>query len=189
MLPQGPVALVTGAARGVGSASARELAHRGARLALVGPEPDRLRAVAALCGPGASWHEADVTDAWELWAAVDDALGVHGRIDVVFANAAAALTTWATADALVATRGYLLLNASLPGTDALARRIRKELGPAGVAVGVAHLGRVDDDTHEVPVSAAATAIAQGIECRRARVVAPRWRSPATRSPRGRWRSV
>src|SRR5215207_8846078 len=185
MVSQGPVALVTGAARGVGAASARELAHRGARLALVGPEPDRLRATAALCGPSASWHEADVTDAWELWAAVDDVLAVHGRIDVVFANAAPALTSWATADALVATRGYLLLNASPPGTDALAGRIRTELGPSGVAVGVAYLGRIDDDTHEAPVSAAATAIARAVERRTARVVAPRWPSPATRSPRGR----
>lgn len=189
MLTRGPVALVTGAARGIGAATARELGHRGARVALVGPEPDRLRATAALCGPGASWHEADVTDAWGLWAAVDDARAVHGRIDVVFANAAAALTTWATADALVATRGYLLLNASLPGTDALATRIRAELGPAGVAVGVAHLGRVDDDTHEVPMSAAATAIARAVERRRARVVAPRWPSPALRSPRGRRRPL
>ena len=43
----GRVVLVTGPARGIGEALARTLAARGARLALAGMEPDRLRALAA----------------------------------------------------------------------------------------------------------------------------------------------
>ncbi|WP_279306395.1 SDR family NAD(P)-dependent oxidoreductase [Micromonospora globispora] len=47
----GKVVLVTGAARGIGAQTARLAAARGAQLALVGLEPDRL-AVAAATGPG-----------------------------------------------------------------------------------------------------------------------------------------
>ncbi len=42
--------LITGAARGIGAATARRLHQRGARLALAGIEHDQLAAVAAECG-------------------------------------------------------------------------------------------------------------------------------------------
>ena len=42
---RGRVVLVTGAARGIGEAVAREVAARGAQLALVGLEPERLQAL------------------------------------------------------------------------------------------------------------------------------------------------
>ena len=41
------VVLITGLARGLGAELARQLARRGARLALVGMEPERLAALAA----------------------------------------------------------------------------------------------------------------------------------------------
>ncbi|HWO66762.1 MAG TPA: SDR family NAD(P)-dependent oxidoreductase, partial [Umezawaea sp.] len=50
----GKVVLITGAARGIGADVARRLAARGARLALVGLEGERLAAVAAECG-GRAW--------------------------------------------------------------------------------------------------------------------------------------
>ena len=55
--------VITGAARGIGEKVARVAAARGAQLALIGLEPDRLRALADDLGPGASWWEADVRDA------------------------------------------------------------------------------------------------------------------------------
>ncbi|GAA1421594.1 SDR family oxidoreductase [Streptomyces thermospinosisporus] len=54
--------VVTGAARGIGAAVARNLAGRGARLALLGHEPDELRALAAGLPVPALAHEVDVTD-------------------------------------------------------------------------------------------------------------------------------
>ena len=54
--------LITGAARGIGALLARRLHDRGARVALLGLEPDLLGAVAAQCG-GAPWYECDVTPA------------------------------------------------------------------------------------------------------------------------------
>ena len=83
---RGKTVLITGAARGIGAETARRLAARGARLSLVGLEPDLLEAVAAECGE-ATWFQADVTDRDALAAAVDGTVGHHGGIDVVMANA------------------------------------------------------------------------------------------------------
>ena len=84
------VVLVTGAARGIGAATARELACRGARLVLVGLEPEALAGLACELGDQHSWAEADVTDQAALEAAVTAAVERHGRIDAVLANAGVA---------------------------------------------------------------------------------------------------
>lgn len=83
---QGKTVLITGAARGIGAETARRLGARGARLALVGLEPDLLEQVAAECGEAAAF-EADVTDRDALQAAVDGTLERFGGIDAVMANA------------------------------------------------------------------------------------------------------
>lgn len=83
----GQVVLVTGAARGIGAESARRLASAGARVALVGLEPEELARVAAECGPQAAWFEADVTDAAALERAVAGTVERFGGIDCVIANA------------------------------------------------------------------------------------------------------
>jgi short-subunit dehydrogenase len=47
--------VITGAARGIGEKVARLAVARGARVALIGLEPDRLRALAVDLGLAASW--------------------------------------------------------------------------------------------------------------------------------------
>jgi NAD(P)-dependent dehydrogenase (short-subunit alcohol dehydrogenase family) len=84
---QGKTVLITGAARGIGADAARRIAGNGARVSLVGLEPDELSAVAADCGPDALWFEADVTDAASLEHAVSSTVEQAGGIDVVIANA------------------------------------------------------------------------------------------------------
>ncbi len=133
---RGQVVVITGAARGVGALLARKLAARGARLALVGLEPDELAAVAGELGAG-HW-EADVTDQEAMTRAAAEIVQEYGRIDVLVANAGIAtggpfldadaatfdrvievnlLGSIATAraflPALVASRGYYLQIASL----------------------------------------------------------------------------
>ena len=83
----GRVALVTGPARGIGEAVARALAARGARLALVGMEPERLEALARDLGEGHAWFDGDVTDQRALERAVAGTVAALGGIDVVVANA------------------------------------------------------------------------------------------------------
>jgi NAD(P)-dependent dehydrogenase (short-subunit alcohol dehydrogenase family) len=79
--------VITGAARGIGEKVARVAAAQGARLALIGVEPDRLRAVADDLGPAGSWWEADVRDGAALRSAIDDCAETMGGIDIVVANA------------------------------------------------------------------------------------------------------
>src|SRR5687767_131264 len=83
----GKTVLVTGAARGIGAETARQLAARGARLSLVGMEPELLAARAAELGPGHAWFECDVTDQAALERAVAGTVEALGGIDVVVANA------------------------------------------------------------------------------------------------------
>ena len=81
--------LITGAARGIGAATARRLHERGARVALAGLEPARLGEVAAACG-GAPWYACDVADREQVDAAVAACVGTLGGLDVVIANAGVA---------------------------------------------------------------------------------------------------
>lgn len=69
---------------------ARLAAARGARVALIGLEPDLLRGLADDLGPAASWREADVRDGAALRSAIDDCAALMGGIDLVVANAGVA---------------------------------------------------------------------------------------------------
>jgi NAD(P)-dependent dehydrogenase (short-subunit alcohol dehydrogenase family) len=79
--------LITGAARGIGAALAEKLASHGARLALIGLEPETLAAVAARCGEGTFVAECDVSDSEQVVSAVDAAAEALGGLDAVVANA------------------------------------------------------------------------------------------------------
>jgi NAD(P)-dependent dehydrogenase (short-subunit alcohol dehydrogenase family) len=84
------VVMITGAARGIGAESARQLYARGHELALVGLEPAELEARAAELGPRAAAFECDVTDRDALDRVVAAIADRFGGIDVVIANAGVA---------------------------------------------------------------------------------------------------
>jgi NAD(P)-dependent dehydrogenase (short-subunit alcohol dehydrogenase family) len=79
--------LVTGAARGIGAALAERLASHGARLALVGLEPETTAVVAQRCGEGTFVAECDVSSNEQVTQAVDAAADALGGLDAVVANA------------------------------------------------------------------------------------------------------
>ncbi len=135
---RGKTVFVTGAARGIGAGAAERLHARGANVALVGLEPERLHAFAQRLGPRAIAIEADVSDLDALQAAVAETVERFGGIDVGIANAGLSFTgplrsapihqvertfavnlmgVWRTDRALVEeivkSRGYLLNIASL----------------------------------------------------------------------------
>ncbi len=84
--------LITGAARGIGAEVARQLVEKGARVALVGLEPDLLSELAQNLGSENIWFECDVTDFQALEHCVKKVIGVFGGLDVVVANAGIACT-------------------------------------------------------------------------------------------------
>jgi NAD(P)-dependent dehydrogenase (short-subunit alcohol dehydrogenase family) len=88
----GRTVFVTGAARGIGAETARRLHAKGANVALVGLEPERLERLAAELGDRAGAFEADVTDFDALRRAVDGCVERFGGIDVGIANAGIAFT-------------------------------------------------------------------------------------------------
>src|SRR3954452_10858058 len=81
------VVMITGAARGIGAETARRAAAKGARVSLVGLEPERLRALADELGDRAAWFEADVTSQESMDGAVAGTVAAFGGIDIVLANA------------------------------------------------------------------------------------------------------
>ena len=81
------VAVVTGAARGLGRATAERLAAEGARVALFDRDGAGAEAAARQIGEQARAHAVDITDEAEVRSAVDEVLGEHGRVDVLVNNA------------------------------------------------------------------------------------------------------
>jgi NAD(P)-dependent dehydrogenase (short-subunit alcohol dehydrogenase family) len=88
----GRTVFITGAARGIGAETARRLHAKGANVALVGLEPERLEALATQLGDRAAAFEADVSDYDALQRAVSATVERFGAIDVGIANAGIAFT-------------------------------------------------------------------------------------------------
>ncbi|WP_418957527.1 SDR family oxidoreductase [Streptomyces tritici] len=87
---EGQVAVVTGAARGVGELLARKLSARGAKVALVGLEPELLKEVAGRLHTEADWWHADVTDHEAMAKVAREVKERFGKVDIVVANAGVA---------------------------------------------------------------------------------------------------
>jgi NAD(P)-dependent dehydrogenase (short-subunit alcohol dehydrogenase family) len=88
----GRTVFITGAARGIGAGAATRLHAKGANVALVGLEPERLEENAARLGDRAAYFEADVSDIDALQRAVHGTVERFGAIDVAIANAGIAFT-------------------------------------------------------------------------------------------------
>lgn len=84
----GAVVAVTGAARGIGLATARAFVDAGARVALGDLDEELAKEAAASLGYAASGHRLDVTDRVSFEAFVTAAAEVHGApVDVLVNNA------------------------------------------------------------------------------------------------------
>jgi 3-hydroxyacyl-CoA dehydrogenase/3-hydroxy-2-methylbutyryl-CoA dehydrogenase len=77
---EGAGALVAGGASGLGAATARELASRGARVAVVDIDGDKAEALARDLGEGGLAARADVTDEAQVEAAVAAAVEAFGGL-------------------------------------------------------------------------------------------------------------
>lgn len=134
----GKVILITGGARGIGVATAAELARRGAVPVLADVDEPALSAAAEQLGGDIQTLLLDVTDYAACEAAVSAVLDRHGQLDVVWANAGVAAigpvelvepdvwrrvievnlvgaynTVRAALGAVIEARGHVLITASL----------------------------------------------------------------------------
>ena len=119
----GRVAIVTGAARGLGRAAAIRLYERGARVAVNVRDAVRADEVARAIGPNARAVPGDVAAPDGPAAIVRQTLDHFGRIDILVNNAALPLTTrfeqisaeeWRRALEVNLTAPFLLMQAVLP---------------------------------------------------------------------------
>src|SRR6478735_10377903 len=92
----GKVALVTGAARGIGYETARQLHLRGASVTVLDIDAAEAHEAAERIGPRAIGLATDVTDHSAVMQSVAETVDRFGGLDVVVANAGIAQTKMAT---------------------------------------------------------------------------------------------
>jgi NAD(P)-dependent dehydrogenase (short-subunit alcohol dehydrogenase family) len=83
----GKVAVITGAASGLGEASARRFVEEGCRVVIADIQDAPGAAVAASLGSSAVFAHCDVTVEADVAAAIDLAVSTWGKLDVMFSNA------------------------------------------------------------------------------------------------------
>ncbi|KFE52709.1 SDR family oxidoreductase [Pseudomonas syringae] len=87
---QDKIVVITGASSGIGEATARLLAGRGAHVVLGARRTERLQRLCAEieeAGGSAEYHALDVTDLQSVQALVEQTVARHGRLDVMLNNA------------------------------------------------------------------------------------------------------
>jgi 3-oxoacyl-[acyl-carrier protein] reductase len=123
----GRVAIITGAARGLGRAVAARLIERGARVAVNVRDPERAEAVARDLGPQALAVPGDIAAPGIPDVIASRTLDRFGRIDILVNNAALATSTrfgdlsadeWRLALEVNVTAPFLLTKAVLPAMKA-----------------------------------------------------------------------
>ncbi len=111
----GKVALVTGAARGIGFETARQMHLRGASIAVVDLDAEEAREAAERIGERAIGIAGDVTDAGAMRAAVAETVERFGGLDVAMANAGIAPPSIATMRSVPAEEWERVIEVNLLG--------------------------------------------------------------------------
>lgn len=85
---EGKVALITGAASGIGESTARVFAHHGAKIVVADIQDQLGHSVCESIGPSsATYFHCDVTNEAHIKTAVDKTVATYGKLDIIFNNA------------------------------------------------------------------------------------------------------
>jgi 3-oxoacyl-[acyl-carrier protein] reductase len=128
----GRVAVVTGAAQGIGAATARRLAAEGATVAVLDLDLDRTADTVATIratGGAADGYAVDVADAGSVTAAIDAVAGAYGRIDVLVNDAG--VTRDNLVHKLAEDDWDTVLDVNLKGAYLVSRAVQRQMVPAG----------------------------------------------------------
>ena len=87
MMLQGKTVVITGASRGIGSATAREFAAAGANVALLARGSGAISEIASEIGSNAIAIPCDVSNYSEIAAAIEKTVDTFGGLDVLIGNA------------------------------------------------------------------------------------------------------
>lgn len=127
----GKVALVTGAARGIGFETARQLHLRGAGVGVLDLDVGAAREAAERIGPRAFGVGADVTDEGGMLAAVAAVVDRFGGLDVAVANAGIAPPTVTTARTMPGEEWKRVVDVNLIGAWYTARAALPQVSERG----------------------------------------------------------
>jgi 2,3-dihydro-2,3-dihydroxybenzoate dehydrogenase len=136
----GRLALITGAAQGIGAAVAHELARRGARIAAADADAERVRVLAAELvanGHDATGHTVDVRDGAAVRALVRHVEDTRGPVDILV-NVAGVLRTGELLD-LSDEDWSAMLDVNTTGVLTVSRAVARQMVPrrSGAIVTVA----------------------------------------------------
>ncbi|CAO2839662.1 unnamed protein product [Amaranthus hypochondriacus] len=90
---EGKVALITGAASGIGKATATKFVENGAKVLIADIQQELGQNIAKALGSSASFVSCDVTKEPDIASAVDSAVSKYGRLDIMYCNAGVACKT------------------------------------------------------------------------------------------------
>ncbi len=163
----GRVAIVTGAASGMGRATALLLAREGAKVAVTDLDPAACKAVAAEAGDGAHAFALDVSDGEAIKRVVADVAAHFGGIDILINNAGVSSfcpldagddydAIWHRAIAVMLTAHQRMVRAALPW-------LRQSDAPRIVNIASTEgLGATPGDTPYVAAKTGVTGLTRGL---------------------------
>lgn len=153
--------LLTGASSGIGAATARMLAARGATVGIVGRREELLSGVLDECraaSSGCRMWVADLGDLERAEALVDEAWDEMGGLDVLINNAAVPKRRAVTALTAAEVEDTMRVNFLAPARMTLKVLPRMMAGPGGVIVNVASMGGRLGIAHEAAYCASKFAL-------------------------------
>ena len=129
---KGKIALVTGAARGLGREIALALAESGASLVLSDIR-NPMDTAAAVEAAGAPWIavQADISDEVQVKAMAEKAVSKFGRVDILINNAGASQLSYTTTQDLSKAEWDAIIGINLTGTFLCCKHIGKGMIATG----------------------------------------------------------